>query len=136
MSTEAPVRAIPAPLVNPEAKPFFDAAAEGRLLYKHCDACGLPHHPPRSICPHCHSDRTAWKPSAGLGAVYSASMLRKGVPVAYCVAYVTLDEGVTLMSDLLGFGDATPPVGTRVKVLFVQAEGGASVPMFGPVQAP
>ena len=29
MSTEIPVRKIPAPLVNPEAQPFFDAAAEG-----------------------------------------------------------------------------------------------------------
>jgi hypothetical protein len=51
------------------------------------------------------------------------------------VAYVTLDEGVTLMSDLLGFGDSTPPVGTRVQVRFVEAEGGAKVPMFGPVEA-
>ncbi|VTU37466.1 Zn-ribbon domain-containing OB-fold protein [Variovorax sp. PBL-E5] len=135
MSTEIPVRKIPAPLVNPEAQPFFDAAAEGRLVYKHCDACGQAHHPPRGICPHCHSDRTAWKSSAGLGSVYSASLLRKGVPVPYCVAYVTLDEGVTLMSDLSGFGDSTPPVGTRVKVCFVEADGGVRVPMFGPAEA-
>jgi uncharacterized OB-fold protein len=136
MSTETTVRRIPAPLLNPEAKPFFDAAAEGRLLYKHCEACSLPHHPPRTICPHCHSDRTVWRPSAGLGTVYSASLLRKGVPVPYCVAYVALDEGVTLMSDLLDFGNATPPVGTRVQVSFVEAEGGTKVPMFGPVPAP
>ena len=130
MSNETPVRKIPAPLVNPEAQPYFEAAAERRLVYKHCAACGKPHHPPRSICPHCHSDRTEWKTSRGLGEVYSASMLRRGVPVPYCVAYVTLDEGVTLMSDLVDFGDKTPPVGTRVQVRFVEAEGGAKVPMF------
>lgn len=134
MSSDTPVRKIPAPLINPEAQPFFQAAAEGRLCYKRCAACGQPHHPPRSICPHCHSDRTQWETSAGLGRVYSASLLRKGVPVPYCVAYVTLDEGVTLMSDLLGFEDSTPPVGTRVQVRFVAAEGGAMVPMFGPVE--
>lgn len=136
MSQEAPVRKVPAPLVNPEVQPFFQAAAESRLSYKQCEACGQPHHPPRSICPHCHSDRTAWKTSAGLGTVYSASLLRRGVPVPYCVAYVTLDEGVTMMSDLMDFGDTTPPVGTRVEVRFVEAEGGAKVPMFGPAEAP
>ena len=135
MSSETPVRKIPAPLINPEAQPFFQAAAESRLLYKRCEACGQPHHPPRSICPHCHSDRTKWETSTGLGTVYSASMLRRGVPVPYCVAYVTLDEGVTLMSDLVGFGDSTPAIGTRVQVRFVEAEGGAKVPMFGPVEA-
>ncbi|MES2631417.1 MAG: OB-fold domain-containing protein [Pseudomonadota bacterium] len=134
MTSEAPVRKIPAPLVNPEAQPFFTAAVESRLFYKQCSACGQPHHPPRSICPHCHSDRTEWKESAGKGEVYSASMLRRGVPVPYCVAYVTLDEGVTLMSDLVGFGDATPPVGTRVQVRFVAADGGAMIPMFGPLE--
>jgi uncharacterized OB-fold protein len=135
MSNEIPVRKIPAPLVNPEAQPYFTAAVESRLFYKSCAACGQPHHPPRSICPHCHSDRTEWKVSSGQGQVYSASMLRKGVPVPYCVAYVTLDEGVTIMSDLVDFGDATPAVGTRVQVRFVEAEGGAKVPMFGPVEA-
>lgn len=134
--SELPVRKVPAPLANPEAQPFLQAAAESRLLYKHCAACNTPHHPPRSICPHCHSDRTEWKTSNGLGGVYSASMLRRGVPVPYCVAYVTLDEGVTMMSDLVDFGDATPPVGTRVQVRFVEAEGGAKVPMFGPAGAP
>ncbi len=136
MSSDIPVRRIPAPLVNPEAQPFFQAAAEGRLLYKHCVACSQPHHPPRSICPHCHSDRTEWKDSSGQGQVYSASLLRRGVPVPYCVAYVTLDEGVTVMSDLVDFGDSTPPVGTRVQVRFVEAEGGARIPMFGPAEAP
>ena len=134
--SDTPVRKIPAPLVNPEAQPFFEAAAQGRLLFKHCNACGKAHHPPRSMCPHCHSDRTAWQASKGRGAVYSASMLRKGVPVPYCIAYVTLDEGVTLMTDLVGFGDSTPAIGTRVQVRFVEADGGAKVPMFEPAEAP
>lgn len=134
--SDLPVRKIPAPLLNPEAQPFFEAAADSRLVYKHCEACGQPHHPPRSICPHCHGDRTVWKTSAGLGTVYSASLLHRGTPVPYCVAYVTLDEGVTVMSDLLGFGDVTPPPGTRVQVQYAEAEGGARVPMFRPWKAP
>lgn len=123
-----------APLMNPEAQPWFDAAAEGRLLYRHCDACGRAHHPPRSFCPHCHSARTEWRPSAGSGTVYSASTLRRGTPMPHCIAYVTLDEGVTMMTNLVGFDEATPAVGTRVQVHFVEAEGGAKLPVFGPVE--
>lgn len=133
MSDTPATRKMPAPLMNPEAQPWFDAAAEGRLLYRHCGACGLAHHPPRSLCPHCHADGTAWRQSAGLGAVYSASMLRRGTPVPYCIAYVTLDEGVTIMSNLVDFGLTTPAVGTRVQVRFAEAEGGAKLPVFGPV---
>lgn len=134
MSTET--RKIPAPLMNPEARPFFDAAAQGRLLYRHCNACGRAHHPPRSVCPHCHSGDTDWKTSAGLGTVYSASTLRRGTPAPYCIAYVTLDEGVTVMTNLVNFGDATPAIGTRVSVRFAQAEGGVPVPVFGPMEPP
>jgi len=125
-------RKFPAPLLNPENQPWFDAAAEGRLLYRHCRACGRAHHPPRTMCPHCHSDHTEWKTSGGRGAVYSSSTLRRGVPVPYCIAYVSLDEGVTMMTDLVGFGDETPAIGTRVQVRFVPAEGGARVAVFGP----
>jgi uncharacterized OB-fold protein len=126
---------MPAPLMNPEAKAWFDATSEGRLVYRHCDACGLGHHPPRSLCPHCHSDRTAWRPAAGTGRVYSASTLRRGTPVAYCIAYVTLDEGVTMLTNLVGFGPVTPAVGTRVRARFEPAEGGAQLPVFGPLES-
>ena len=33
-------RKYPAPGVNPEIKPFFDAAAQGTLMLKKCAACG------------------------------------------------------------------------------------------------
>jgi uncharacterized OB-fold protein len=132
MSDTSTARKIPAPLMNPEAQPWFNANAEGRLLVRHCGECGRGHHPPRTICPHCHSDHTGWQQSAGVGTVYSASTLRRGTPVPYCIAYVTLDEGVTLMTNLVGFGDATPAIGTRVRVRFVETEGGAKVPVFEP----
>lgn len=134
--SDTPARTIPAPLINPQAKAFFDAAADAELFYHQCEACGQAHHPPRSFCPHCHSDRVLARTSSGMGTVYSASTLRRGTPVPYCIAYVTLDEGVTMMSDLIGFGDLTPAIGTRVQVQFVEAQGGAMVPMFGPVKSP
>ena len=44
-------RTIPAPEANPETKPFWDAAAEGKLLIKRCRACGEAHYYPRTLWP-------------------------------------------------------------------------------------
>ena len=85
-------RTIPGPSVNPETKPFWDAAAAGKLLVKRCTACGERHHYPRAICPHCGSDKTEWTEASGRGIVYSYSVFRRA-PIPYAIAYVTLAEG-------------------------------------------
>ena len=56
MSTETKVRVIPAPNINPESQPWWDAAAKSKRLCKHCKACGKNHFYPRSLCPFCDSD--------------------------------------------------------------------------------
>jgi len=101
-------RKYPAPSVNPEIKPFFDAAAQGTLMLKKCAACSQSHFYPRAICPYCSSDRTEWITASGRGTIYSYSVMRR-VPVPYAIAYVTLEEGV-----------------------FKPTDGGPPVPMFTP----
>ena len=127
------MRKIPAPAVNPENKEFFDAASQGRLLVKKCTACGEFHHYPRSICPHCFSDRTEWRDAKGTGTVYTYSVLRRGVPEPYCIAYVTLDEGVSMLTNIVDCDLDAVRIGQKVKVVFKPSEGGAAVPMFTPV---
>lgn len=125
-------RKIPAPRVLPESLPYWQAADEGRLLLKHCRGCGKLHHYPRDICPHCLSDDTAWVEAAGTGSAYSFSTMGQG-DAAYTLAFVTLDEGVTLMTNLV---DAAPDefaIGQRVKVVFKPSDGGHAVPMFAPL---
>ena len=58
-------RKFPAPQPNPETKPFWDAAADGRLLLKRCRSCGEAHYYPRTLCPFCGSGETEWQPAAG-----------------------------------------------------------------------
>ena len=124
------VRKIAAPLVNPEVKPFFDAAAQGKLLLKHCAACGKLHFYPRTICPHCFSDRTEWQEAKGTGTIYSYSVMRHGAP--YVIAYVTLDEGVTMLTNIVDCDLEAVRIGQKVRVVFKPSEGGALVPMFMP----
>ena len=70
------MRKIPSPSVNPENKPYFDAAARGKLLIKKCNACGKNHFYPRALCPHCFSDKTEWLEAKGTGTVYTFSALK------------------------------------------------------------
>jgi uncharacterized OB-fold protein len=124
-------RKIEAPDQNPETKPYWDAAAKGRLLIKRCNACGEPHFYPRSICPFCFSGDTAWVEASGKGTVYSYSVMRR-VPVPYVVAYVTLAEGPTMITNIVDCDLNAVRIGQAVKVTFKSSDNGPPVPMFTP----
>ena len=122
-------RRIPKPMVLPDTAAYWEAADEGRLLVKRCTTCGEHHHYPRDICPFCWSDATEWRDAAGTGSVYSFSTMGQG-DAAYTLAYVTLDEGPTMLTNLVGGDAALWRIGQRVRVVFVASDGGHSVPMF------
>ena len=127
------VRKMPAPLPNPENQPYWDAAKEGKLLVKRCKDCGEFHFYPRAICPFCFSDQTEWVESKGTGSIYSYSVMRRGVPVPFAIAYVTLDEGITMLTNMADGTDLDGlSIGQKVKVAFKAAEDGSAVPVFSP----
>lgn len=120
-----------APPVNDETKPYWDAAYEGKLLVKKCNGCGDYHHYPRTICPFCFSDDTVWTEAAGRGTIYSYSVSRKA-PVPYVMAYVTLEEGPTMMTSILECDFDSLEIGMPVTVLFQDTGEGTALPMFTP----
>lgn len=124
-------RRIPAPRVLPESQPYWSAADEGRLLLKQCDDCGEVHHYPRDVCPHCLGASTRWVQASGFGRIYSHSTMGRG-EAAYTLALVTLDEGVTLMTNLVDCDPALLAINQRVRVVFKPSDGGHAVPMFTP----
>ena len=124
-------RKIPAPPPNPETKAFWDAASQGKLLIKRCTACAAVHYYPRALCPFCGSDATEWQTAAGSGTIYSYSVMRRA-DVPYAIAYVTLDEGVTMMTNLVGCDFNALKIGQRVKLVFTPTDGGPPVPTFTP----
>jgi uncharacterized OB-fold protein len=124
-------RTIPAPVASPETERFWEAAAAGVLLVKQCRSCGQAHHYPRSICPFCGSDRTEWQEASGRGTIYSYSVMRR-TPTPYAIAYVTLAEGVTMMTNIVDCDLDAIRIGQPVTVVFKPTEGGPPVPMFRP----
>ncbi|MCA3187241.1 MULTISPECIES: OB-fold domain-containing protein [unclassified Cupriavidus] len=122
-----------APDELPDNAPFWQAAREGRLLVRHCKSCGKPHWYPRALCPFCLGD-TDWKDASGLGEIYSFSITRRAGPNPFCIAYVKLDEGVTMLTHIVDTDLDSVRIGQRVKVRFAETEGGgAPVPVFAPV---
>ena len=124
-------RVIPAPPVNPETKPFWDAAAKGQLMIKTCAACNQPHFYPRSICPFCMSDRTEWRQASGRGTVYSFSVMKRA-DAPYAIAYVTLEEGPTMLTNIVDCDLDGIAIGQKVKVVFKDRPGALPAPMFTP----
>jgi uncharacterized OB-fold protein len=116
---------------NPETKRVFEAASAGKLLVPHCNACGRSHWYPRGICPHCFSQNLAWNEASGKGTIYSFSIMRRA-EVPYVMAYVTLEEGPTMMTNIVDCDLDGIKIGQRVTLKFVPSENGPPVPMFTP----
>jgi uncharacterized OB-fold protein len=126
---ETKQRKVPFSESNPETQPFWDAAAEGRFIVPKCTACGRIHWYPRAICPFCFSDKTEWQPASGKGRIYSFSVMRR-TPEPYTIAYVTLEEGTTMLTNIVDCDFDALKVGQNVKLVFKPSEGGPPVPMF------
>ena len=119
---------IPSPPINPESKAFFEATREGKLLLGQCSSCKQLHYYPRAMCPFCSSETTLVAAKGG-GKLYSYSVMRR-VPEPYAIAYVTLDEGVTMLTNMVDCDLDRLRIGDAVRLVFKAAEGGEMIPMF------
>ena len=112
------------PPFNPEAAPFWAAAADGRLELPVCDACGHPIWYPRSWCPVCGSDSVTWTEMSGRGTVYAHTVIRKGMgpwagAAPYVGAYVELEEGPRILTNVVTDDPDAVHIGLRVTAIFV-----------------
>jgi len=124
-------RKIPSPIVTVETEPFWNAARERRLVVPTCAACGRAHWYPRAVCPFCGSDEVQWRAASGNGTIYTFSVMRRAKE-PYAIAYVTLAEGPTMLSNIVDCDFDALGVGQKVTVVFADTESGPPVPMFRP----
>lgn len=103
--------ALPAPAVEDVAAPFYEALADGRLIFQRCDA-GHAWLPPRSHCPRCLSAEVGWDEAGGEATLLSWVVYHRAFHpafedrVPYNVALVELDEGPRLMTNVVGLRDS------------------------------
>ncbi len=131
MTTIYQERPLPAPIVDPATQPYWAAAREGVFRTRRCTECAQVHWYPRPVCPFCMGD-TEWMDCMGSGVIYSVTVTRRAGPVPYALAYVTLDEGVTVLTNIVDCDLDAVRIGDRVRLVFKSAEDGQPVPMFTP----
>jgi uncharacterized protein len=90
-------RQIPAPPINPETKEWWEACTAGKFLIPKDNSNGKLFWYPRKNSPLTGSSDIGWVEASGKGTIYSHSTLWRADP-NYCIAYITLDEGVTVMA--------------------------------------
>jgi hypothetical protein len=120
---------------EPDTGPFWAATAEHRLTYQVCRDCGGVVFYPRGHCTHCVGTDLEWRESAGLGTLYTYSVVRDNRQpglaelVPYAVALVDLDEGFRLLTRLVDVEMDQIRIGARVQVRWRDL-GEVSLPEF------
>jgi uncharacterized OB-fold protein len=133
----------PLPAITPEAKPFWDAAAQQKFVVQQCQDCQSWIWTPRPSCNECGSEKIAWQPMSGKGEVYSFTVIRQIVgraaskafepDIPYVVAWVDLDEGPRLITNIVGCPVEDVKLGMKVSVVFEQASPEIWLPKFKPI---
>lgn len=127
----------PAPDLGPEAEPFWDATREHRLVIQHCPDCDRLQHPPRAFCAGCLATDLPFVEVSGRGTVYSSTVVRRPANpafadlVPYVYALVDLDEGVRLVSSVVGCDPESVTIGRRVRATFEDGDD-ATIVLFTP----
>jgi len=125
-------------MIEPESEPFWTALRDGRLMLKHCSACGRHHYYPRPFCPHCWSDDVEWVEASGRATLYTWSVVfTNDLPpfsdrLPYLAAVVDLEEGVRLMTNVVGCQPDQLEIGMPLVVDYRPLTDDITAPVFRP----
>jgi len=126
---------------EPDTQPFWDATRKKELKYQICNACKNVIFYPRAHCYSCGALDSSWHTSRGEGVIYTYSVVLQNRHIAfkdlgaYAVAYVDLDEGFRILTNVVGVADPIGQLscGMKVKIFWLdQGEEEISLPLFKP----
>ena len=131
---------IPLPTPTPETEHFWQGAKQAELKLQKCNDCDHVYFPPRPFCPACGSKKIQQFEATGAGTLHSYVINHLPHPAfdgAYSIAVVELEEGVRLMTNIVGI-EQTPEnliLDMPVKVTFEEMSEEISLPYFEPGEA-
>jgi uncharacterized OB-fold protein len=146
---DPPVRTRLEPPVGAESGPFWDATRDGRLLVQWCVRCDRGVFYPRAFCPYCAGvggndagGPLEWREASGRATVHAAvveyrpeaagASFANGAP--YCVALVDLEEGVRMMTNIVGCRPEDVHSGMAVTVSWEPLSDGRQLALFRPAE--
>ncbi len=138
----------PLPAIAADNAGYWRSAKEHALRLQRCGSCGRSRFYPAPVCHACGSQHWEWQPIAGTGSVHSYTVVHRAAVgvfaerMPYTIVLVTLDEGPTMMSNLLDTDgsdlDADDRdelrIGTRVRVAYEDLTDEVTLPVFVPCE--
>jgi uncharacterized OB-fold protein len=138
MNTNAPP-ADPQPIkpaISEINKPFWDGCRAHKLMAQRCTHCQEPRYPVAAVCPNCLSTGYEWRELSGRGELFSYIIVHRGYHpywaqrLPYNVAFIELEEGLRMFSNIVGTPNEELRVGQKVKVAFEERSADLVVPVF------
>ncbi len=129
---------MPPPLADTTTLPFWEAAAEHRLVVQRCSACGHTRLPPAPICPECRSGESDWHEVSGRGEVYTFTTVHRPIAadqkLPFVIAVVALEDsgGLRIISNLVDVEPEAIEIGLPVEVVWEDMSDEMAVPRFRP----
>ena len=128
----------PLPVITETNRGFWEATRRHELRVPKCRECGNVCFPPSEVCPKCLSVQFDWVKVSGKGKVWSwvvfhqAFLSSFGDQIPYNVAYVELDEGPIMLTNLVGIRNEEIKLGMPVEVVFEDVTNEVTLPKFKP----
>jgi uncharacterized OB-fold protein len=130
---------MPPPLADATTLPWWQAAAEHRLVVQRCTECEHTRHPPAPVCPECRSVDADWREVPGSGEVYTYTSVHRpiagGQELPFVIAVIGLEGsgGLRMISNLVGVDPGEVTIGMSVQVVWEDMSADLSLPRFRPV---
>ena len=131
-------RPKPLPVVTDESRPFWEGCRQGILRLQYCEQCHQHQFYPRLYCMHCGSAQISWVTASGRGVIYSYTVIHQNKApefvqdTPYNVAVVQLEEGVRMLSNIIGLQPHELHIDLPVKIVFERVNDTISLPRFAP----
>lgn len=108
-------------------------------MIQQCTTCGVVMWPVKSRCDNCLRPTVTWMQASGKGTLYSFVLMHQvyhpgfANEVPYNIAQVDLEEGLRILTTVVGCSNADLQIGMPLEVTFEAITNEVSLPKFKPV---
>jgi hypothetical protein len=128
----------PLPEIDGSARTYWEGCKAGKLLLPRCRSCGELFFYPKHFCPACLSEELEWVEASGKGIVHTFTVISRApsgafeADVPYVIAIIDLQEGLRMLSNVIGIPPDQVRVGMPVEVVFEKVTEDVTLPKFRP----
>jgi hypothetical protein len=118
---------------------FYRFCKQHELRFQRCTACATWRHMPRESCAACGAFDWSWERVRGSGKVFSWTVIQRALhpgfteEVPYAAVIVELDEGVRMVTQVVGIEPAKLYLDMPVEVVFDDVTPEVTLPKFRPI---